>query len=96
MRRFPGADTTTPGGGEDAASHYTDGDRALLIDCGGGAVRSAVSELGVGQIDRVLFTHHHRDHVCGIPFLHRGPDGFAGATGIARFVAACAAVGCRA
>jgi len=46
---------------EDTCNGYVlmDGDRALLIDCGGGAVRSAISELGVRQIDWALFTHHH-------------------------------------
>ena len=52
---------------EDICNVYvlTDGDRALLIDCGGGAVRSAVSELGVRQSDWTLFTHHHRDQCFG-------------------------------
>ena len=52
---------------EDTCNGYVlmDGDRALLIDCGGGAVRSAISELGVRQIDWALFTPHHRDQCFG-------------------------------
>lgn len=52
---------------EDTCNIYvlTDGDRALLIDCGGGAVRSAISELGVRQIDWALSTHRHWDQCFG-------------------------------
>jgi glyoxylase-like metal-dependent hydrolase (beta-lactamase superfamily II) len=52
---------------EDTRNVYVlmDGDRALLIDCGGGAVRSAISELGVRQIDWALFAYHHRDQCFG-------------------------------
>ena len=36
-----------------------------MIDCGSGAVRSVISELGVSQIDWALFTHHYRDQCFG-------------------------------
>jgi len=42
-----------------------DGQRALLIDCGDGAVAGRLGELGVTAIDQILFTHHHRDQACG-------------------------------
>ena len=52
---------------EDTCNVYvlTHGDRALLIDCGSGGVLDAMPELGVKQVDRVLFTHHHRDQCYG-------------------------------
>lgn len=43
----------------------TDGAWALLIDYGDGDVCSVIGELGVRQIDRALFTHHHRDQCFG-------------------------------
>lgn len=41
-----------------------DGRRALLIDCGDDSVLGALEALGVEAVDRVLFTHHHRDQAC--------------------------------
>jgi len=50
-----------------------DGHRALLIDVGEGAVAGVLAELGISHVDRVLFTHHHRDQASGIgPFLVAG------------------------
>lgn len=42
-----------------------DGDRALLIDCGDGSVAAALKSAGIAKVDRLLFTHHHRDQACG-------------------------------
>jgi glyoxylase-like metal-dependent hydrolase (beta-lactamase superfamily II) len=42
-----------------------DGDRALLIDCGDGSLPGILREKGVRQVERILFTHHHRDQACG-------------------------------
>jgi O-6-methylguanine DNA methyltransferase len=42
-----------------------DGQKALLIDCGDGSVAAALGPLGIAAVDRVLFTHHHRDQACG-------------------------------
>ena len=41
------------------------GERALLIDCGDGRVLEALDTLGIRSVDRILFTHHHRDQCCG-------------------------------
>jgi glyoxylase-like metal-dependent hydrolase (beta-lactamase superfamily II) len=38
---------------------------ALLIDCASGNVRDLLPDIGVKQIDWVLFTHHHRDQCFG-------------------------------
>jgi len=46
-----------------------DGERALLIDCGNGDVRSTLDALGITSVDTVLFTHHHRDGASGIASL---------------------------
>ncbi len=42
-----------------------DGERALLIDCGDGAVAEAIGPLGIRRVERLVFTHHHRDQACG-------------------------------
>ena len=44
-----------------------DGPKALLIDCGDGAVADKLGELGVKSVDQIIFTHHHRDQACGAP-----------------------------
>lgn len=46
-----------------------DGDSALLIDLGDGSVLDHLGEIGVKQVDWVLFTHHHREQCQGIPKL---------------------------
>ncbi|MBN1422551.1 MAG: MBL fold metallo-hydrolase [Planctomycetes bacterium] len=46
-----------------------DGEKALLIDCGDGRVAGVLPALGVTTVDRILFTHHHRDQACGAPFF---------------------------
>jgi len=46
-----------------------DGTNALLMDCGDGRVRAALSAAGVTTIERILFTHGHRDQACGVPSL---------------------------
>ncbi len=45
------------------------GDSALLIDLGDGSVLDHLSELGIKQIEWVLFTHHHREQCQGYPRL---------------------------
>ena len=42
-----------------------DGERALLIDCGDGRVAGELEKLGITAVDRMIFTHHHRDQACG-------------------------------
>lgn len=42
-----------------------DGTAAILIDLGDGSVLDALPEIGVNQIDWVLFTHHHREQCQG-------------------------------
>lgn len=46
-----------------------DGDAALLIDCGSGAVVEALAETGASAVEWVLHTHHHRDQCAGTPAL---------------------------
>jgi len=43
----------------------TDGDRVLLIDLGDPRLLDELSEQGIGAVDTVLYTHHHRDSACG-------------------------------
>ena len=44
-----------------------DGDRALLIDPSGANLHTTLAELGITSIERILFTHHHRDSTAGFP-----------------------------
>ena len=44
-----------------------DGDRALLIDPSGTTFCATLSELGIADIEQILFTHHHRDSTAGFP-----------------------------
>ena len=46
-----------------------DGDSALLIDAGSGAVIDHLDKLGVSNVEWVLHTHHHRDQCVGTPQL---------------------------
>src|SRR5688572_297444 len=40
-----------------------DGEHALLIDLGDGAVLDDLPSIGVRHIEWILFTHHHREQV---------------------------------
>lgn len=42
------------------------GDRALIIECGDGTVQDYLPTLGIRQVERLLFTHHHRDSAAGV------------------------------
>lgn len=46
-----------------------DQDSALLIDLGDGSVLGHLAEIGVRQVEWVLFTHHHREQCQGFPKL---------------------------
>ena len=42
-----------------------DGDSALLIDLGDGTILDRLEEIGVREVEWVLFTHHHREQCQG-------------------------------
>ncbi|MFW6169674.1 MAG: MBL fold metallo-hydrolase, partial [Planctomycetota bacterium] len=42
-----------------------DGPQALVIDCGDGGVKSALDQRGISSVEQLLFTHGHRDQLCG-------------------------------
>jgi glyoxylase-like metal-dependent hydrolase (beta-lactamase superfamily II) len=42
-----------------------DGAQAMLVDCGDGRVAQHLPQLGARSVERILFTHHHRDQACG-------------------------------
>ena len=44
-----------------------DGNRALLIDPSGTTLHTTLAELGITNIEQILFTHHHRDNTSGFP-----------------------------
>lgn len=46
-----------------------DGEEAVLIDCGSGAILEHLSEIGVKKAAWVLLTHHHREQCQGLPRL---------------------------
>lgn len=46
-----------------------DGDAALVIDPGSGAVLDHLKEIGVQRVEWALHTHHHRDQCWGTPKL---------------------------
>ena len=48
-----------------------DGDKALLIDLGDGSVLDHLAEIGVKQVEWILFTHHHREQCQGIGRVDR-------------------------
>ena len=52
---------------EDTCNVYLirDGDHGVLIDFGSGMILKHLSDLGVGKIDWILHTHHHRDQAQG-------------------------------
>lgn len=41
------------------------GTRALLIDPSGNTLQNTLDELGITQIDQIIYTHHHRDNTSG-------------------------------
>lgn len=45
-----------------------DGNKALLIDASGTSIQSTLTELGITEVERILYTHHHRDNVAGYTF----------------------------
>lgn len=44
-----------------------DDSHTLLIDPSGTSLQSTLDELGITEIDQILFTHHHRDSTSGFP-----------------------------
>ena len=57
---------------EDTCNVYVvrDGERAILVDFGTGAVLDALDEVGIEAVDAVLHTHHHRDQCQGDHILN--------------------------
>lgn len=57
---------------EDICNVYVvrDGERAILVDFGTGAVLDAIDEIGVEVVEGVLHTHHHRDQCQGDGILN--------------------------
>ncbi len=45
-----------------------EGGRAFLIDCSAG-LSAALREAGIMRVERIVFTHHHRDQCCGAQAL---------------------------
>ncbi len=45
-----------------------DGNKALLIDASGTSIQSTLTELRITEVERILYTHHHRDNVAGYTF----------------------------
>src|ERR1035438_5739576 len=45
--------------------------KTLLIDSGDASILREAEALGLGSIDRVLYTHYHRDLCSGVPQLKK-------------------------
>lgn len=56
----------TPGRGLSSALIRRGGER-ILLDCGEGTQRQLMRSVGLPEIDLVLITHLHTDHVLGLP-----------------------------
>lgn len=54
------------------------GENALLIDLGNGSVLKHLSEIGVKNVEWILFTHHHREQCQGIGLVDRSQTKIAG------------------
>ncbi len=89
---FLGTGDAFGNGGRHASSILIRGDNfGLLLDCGA-SILPNMKHLGISpdSVDAVLISHHHGDHVCGVPFLlleyqyaspNRGPLTIAGPPG---------------
>ena len=44
-----------------------DANRALLIDPSGASLQTTLAELGISNVEQILYTHHHRDNTAGFP-----------------------------
>ncbi len=71
-----------------------DGERAVVIDFGGGTWRNSLDSIGIRKIDYVLLTHHHRDQCEGLLSFDspettvrapRGEEGFLTADGVPNY-----------
>ena len=64
-----------PCGGFPAAGEATSGylleldGRHILIDCGSGVLSNLFRFISLDQLDAVILTHLHTDHICDIPML---------------------------
>jgi len=54
------------------------GESALLIDMGNGSVLKQLGDIGVKQVEMILFTHHHREQCQGIDLVDRSKTKIAG------------------
>jgi ribonuclease Z len=65
---FVGTAASTPSARRGLASLLIRrGSDHLLIDCGEGTQRQLIKSVGLGDIEHVLLTHFHADHVLGLP-----------------------------
>ncbi|MBN6188677.1 MBL fold metallo-hydrolase [Aneurinibacillus sp. BA2021] len=44
----------------------------LLIDCGSGVYAQLMKHIRIEELDAVILSHYHHDHVCDIPILQYG------------------------
>ncbi len=100
---FLGTGDAFGSGGRHAASIFVRGDNfGFLLDCGASILPNMKhSGISPNSVDAVLISHHHGDHICGVPFLlleyqyrspNRGPLTLAGPPGTEDVVTRLAAL----
>lgn len=63
---YPGADGATPG------YLVQTGETNLLIDCGSGVISQLGKYLPIHQLDAIVLSHYHHDHVADVGVLQYG------------------------
>lgn len=68
-----GCQSPAPGPNGATAGYLLDtGNGKLLIDCGSGIYAKLMNYIRIEELDAVLLSHYHHDHVCDMPIVQYG------------------------